>query len=159
VLEQPSRTLETVGDPELRALLEDLVPPRYLALLAWVAPSPEVEAAAAELRGVVRDSTGAATTFDYGPRYLHSTAQLHKGGPATGRFLHLVGESLPDIDVPNRPYTFGRLMHAEAFADLETLRGRGLPAELVALGNDPVVAMGVLTERIRRLLRERPPGR
>src|SRR3712207_4258094 len=74
----------------LRALVDGLAAPGYLAILGYVPPSEAFDEAVAELRAAVRDATGAATTFGYGPRYLHSTGQLHKGGPARGRFLELV---------------------------------------------------------------------
>jgi transaldolase/glucose-6-phosphate isomerase len=141
------------ADKELRALLGGLAPPSYFALQAFVAPSEQFDAAVAELRAAVRDATGAATTFGYGPRYLHSTGQLHKGGPPTGRFLQVVHDFEPDIAIPGESYGFTRLKHAQAIGDLETLRGHGLPAQRVTLaGDDPPAALQVLTERLRRLL-------
>jgi transaldolase / glucose-6-phosphate isomerase len=158
--EQTARVLETdAGDPPdagegaLRALLDGLAPPHYLAVLGFVQPSPAFDEAVAELRAAVRDATRAATMFGYGPRYLHSTGQLHKGGPPTGRFLQLIHDSEPDIDVPGASYTFNRLKHAQATGDLETLRARGRPAERVTLtGDDPAAALRALTTRIRGLL-------
>ena len=67
-----------------------------------------VDAAAAELREAIRDATKATTTFGYGPRYLHSTGQFHKGGPKTGRFLVLVHDGPEDVEIPGRPFAFGR---------------------------------------------------
>ncbi|MGZ6623509.1 MAG: bifunctional transaldolase/phosoglucose isomerase, partial [Solirubrobacteraceae bacterium] len=137
----------------VRALLGGLAPPSCFALQGFVAPSEEFDAAIAELRAAVRDATGAATTFGYGPRYLHSTGQLHKGGPATGRFLQLIHDSEPDVAIPGQSYGFTRLKHAQAIGDLETLRGHGLPAERVTLaGDDPAAALRALAERLRRLL-------
>ena len=81
------------GDGELRALLADAKPPHYVAIMGYLPPSDGLDAAVAELRTAIRAATGAATTFGYGPRFLHSTGQLHKGGPPTGRFLQLVGAS------------------------------------------------------------------
>src|SRR4030095_15106266 len=95
--------------------------------------STAVGAAGSGLRTAVRDATHAATTFGYGPRYLHSTGQLHKGGPPTGRFLQVIHDRQPDLDVPGAPYTFNRLKHAQATGDLETLRARGRRAERVTL--------------------------
>jgi transaldolase/glucose-6-phosphate isomerase len=141
------------GDDELRALLDGLAPPSYLAVLGFVAPSEAFDAAVAELRATIRDATRAATTFGYGPRYLHSTGQLHKGGPPTGRFLTLVHDAGPDVEVPGAPYTFLRLIRAQATGDLQTLRAHELPAERVTLrGDDPAAALRELTERVRRLL-------
>jgi transaldolase/glucose-6-phosphate isomerase len=141
------------GDDDLTALLDGLTPPSYLAIMAYAQASPELDAAAADLRVAVRDATGAATTFGYGPRFLHSTGQLHKGGPATGRFLQLLHDSPPDLEVPGAGYGFTRLKHAQAIGDLDTLRARGLPAERVTLaGDDPAAALRDLDARIRRLL-------
>ncbi len=107
-----------------------------------MAPSAAVDAAVAELRAVIRDATQAATTFGYGPRYLHSTGQLHKGGPPTGRFLVLVHDGAEDVEIPGRPFSFRVLKNAQALGDLETLRSRGRPAEKLRLpGDDPAGAM------------------
>jgi transaldolase / glucose-6-phosphate isomerase len=141
------------GDDALRALLSGLKAPEYLAILGYVAPAAGFDEAIAELRAAVRDATGAATTFGYGPRYLHSTGQLHKGGPAHGRFLQLLHDSEPDADVPGADYSFTRLKHAQAIGDLETLREHGRPAErLTEPGDDPAGAVRQLTEKIRGML-------
>jgi transaldolase/glucose-6-phosphate isomerase len=165
---ETARVLETgaddppdADDDALRDLLADLAPPNYLGILGFMQPSPAfgydsanaLDEAVAELRTTVREATRAATTFGYGPRYLHSTGQLHKGGPPTGRFLQLIHDSERDVEVPDAPYTFNRLKHAQATGDLQTLRARGRRAERVTLaGNDPVAALRELTARIRGLL-------
>src|SRR5205807_9796205 len=87
-------------DEALAALLAGLAPPHYFAILGFVAPSPEFDAAIAELRETVRAATGVATTFGYGPRYLHSTGQFHKGGPPVGRFLQLAGDTGEAREIP-----------------------------------------------------------
>ncbi len=74
-----------------------------------------------------------ATTFGYGPRFLHSTGQFHKGGPATGRFLQLVHDAEADADVPGEPFSFRTLIAAQADGDLQTLRDNGLDAVRVRL--------------------------
>jgi transaldolase/glucose-6-phosphate isomerase len=146
--DQPDAT-----DDELRELLGDLGAPHYLAVMGYVAPSDEFDAAVTELRATVRDATKSATTFGYGPRFLHSTGQLHKGGAANGRFLQLIHDSAPDVEIPGESYTFTRLKHAQAIGDLDTLRGHGLPAHRVTLvGDDPAAALRALTERLRGLL-------
>jgi transaldolase / glucose-6-phosphate isomerase len=140
-------------DEALRALLSGLGAPEYLAILGFLAPSADFDAAITDLRAAIRDATGAATTFGYGPRYLHSTGQLHKGGPPHGRFLQLIHDSEPDVEVPGAGYGFTRLKHAQAIGDLETLRAHGRPAErLTETGDDPAGAVRALTERIRSLL-------
>jgi len=159
-----ARVLEAIGDggtliepadaddDELRALLR-CEPPAYVAILAFVTPSDAVDAAAAELRSAILEATKATTTFGYGPRYLHSTGQIHKGGPKTGRFLVLVGDVAQDVDIPSRPFTFQTLRDAQAFGDLETLRAHGLAAEKLRLeGPDAAAALRALTARVRELL-------
>ena len=142
--------LPDAAEPALRALLLDARPPAYVAIVAYMRPSPEFDLAAAELRAVVREATRATTTFGYGPRYLHSTGQFHKGGPKTGRFLALIHDGPTDVGIPGAPYTFTTLKHAQAIGDLETLRELGRPAERVTLaGEDPTSALRALTQRIK----------
>jgi transaldolase/glucose-6-phosphate isomerase len=146
--DQPDAT-----DDDLRELLDGLGAPHYLAVMGYVRPSAEFDAAVTELRATVRDAAKAATTFGYGPRFLHSTGQLHKGGPPTGRFLQLIHDSEPDVEVPGESYSFTRLKHAQAIGDLNTLRGHGLAAQRVTLeGDDPAAALRALTGRLKGLL-------
>jgi glucose-6-phosphate isomerase len=145
-------SIDAAGDAQLRALLADVAPPGYVAIMGYLPPSDGVDGAVAELRAVIRAATGAATTFGYGPRFLHSTGQLHKGGPATGRFLQLVDTPGRDADVPGAGYSFGSLIAAQAAGDLETLRGHGLPAERVVLEGDPAASVRALAERVRGVL-------
>jgi transaldolase / glucose-6-phosphate isomerase len=140
------------GDDELRALLANARPPHYVAIMGYLPPSCGLEEAVAGLRSAIRGLTGAATTFGYGPRFLHSTGQLHKGGPGTGRFLQLVAVPRRDAGVPGAGYSFGTLLAAQAAGDLETLRARGLPVERVELDGDPVSAVRTLTDRIKAIL-------
>jgi transaldolase/glucose-6-phosphate isomerase len=153
VLEEGTTDPEDAGDDDLRALLDGLKAPHYFAVMGYLEPSAEFDAAVTELRAAIRDATGVATTFGYGPRFLHSTGQLHKGGPPSGRFLQLVHDSEPDVEIPGEPHGFTRLKHAQAIGDLTTLRGHDLPAERVTLqGDDPAAALRSLTERLRGLL-------
>jgi hypothetical protein len=102
---------------------------------------------------VIRDATKQTTTFGYGPRYLHSTGQLHKGGPKTGRFLQLIHDGPEDVEIPGESYTFTQLKHAQADGDLATLRAHGLPAERVTLaGDDAAAALRDLTSKIKETL-------
>ena len=107
---------------QLRALLADAEPPHYVAILGYLPSPDELDAAVAELREAIRAATGAATTFGYGPRFLHSTGQLHKGGPPIGRFLQLVDDARRDAEIPGAGYSFGTLIAAQAAGDLQTLR-------------------------------------
>jgi transaldolase/glucose-6-phosphate isomerase len=144
--------LAEASDYELRGLLGDAKPPHYVAILGYLPYSSELEAAVQELRATIRAATGAATTFGYGPRFQHSTGQLHKGGPPTGRFLQLVNEPTRDAEIPEAGYSFGTLIAAQAAGDLETLRSHGLSAERVKLSGEPAAAVRQLTERIKGLL-------
>jgi transaldolase/glucose-6-phosphate isomerase len=144
---------EPAGDDELKALIGGAAPPDYVAILGFMAPSEEVDAAVEELRTTIRDATGATTTFGYGPRYLHSTGQLHKGGPPTGRFLVLVHDGPEDVEIPGRPFSFKALKNAQAAGDLETLRSRGRKAEFLRLdGDDLAEAVRGLTGHLKELL-------
>ncbi|MDP2710280.1 MAG: bifunctional transaldolase/phosoglucose isomerase [Solirubrobacteraceae bacterium] len=146
---------DDAGDDALRALLASAKgSSSYIAILGFMAPSDEVDAAVAELRTAIRAATGAATTFGYGPRYLHSTGQLHKGGPPSGRFLVLVHDGPEDTAIPGRRFGFRVLKTAQAFGDLQTLRSRGRDAEKLRLpGDDAAAAVRELTARMHGLLR------
>jgi glucose-6-phosphate isomerase len=137
----------------LAALLAPASPPAYLAIMGYVQSSSGFDAAIAELRDAIRRHAKATTTFGYGPRFLHSTGQFHKGGPRVGRFLQLLWDGPHDVQIPGAPYTFTTLKNAEAIGDLQTLRGLGLPAESVRLQiADPVAAVRELTNQIERAL-------
>jgi transaldolase/glucose-6-phosphate isomerase len=137
----------------LHSLIAPAAPPSYLAIMGYVQPSGEFDAAIAELRVAIRATRKATTTFGYGPRFLHSTGQFHKGGPKSGRFLQLLHDAPEDVDIPGAPYTFATLKNAEAIGDLDTLRELGLPAERVRLnGDDAARALRDLTKSIEEAL-------
>jgi transaldolase / glucose-6-phosphate isomerase len=146
-------TLPEVADGDadgLASLLLDAAPPEYIALMAYTMPSRAFDDAAAELRVAIREATKATTTFGYGPRFLHSTGQFHKGGPRIGRYLQLIHDGPADVDIPDAPYTFTTLKQAQAIGDLQTLRELGRPAERITLaGGDPIGALRALIERIK----------
>jgi transaldolase/glucose-6-phosphate isomerase len=141
-------------DDALRALLDSTVgSSSYVAILGFMAPSEAVDAAVTELRATIRDATKATTTFGYGPRYLHSTGQLHKGGPPSGRFLVLTHDGPEDAEIPGKSFSFRVLKNAQAFGDLQTLRARGRAAEKLRLADaDGAAAVRALTERVRGLI-------
>jgi glucose-6-phosphate isomerase len=97
----------------------------YVAFLAYVRPSPAHDVLLSRMRAAVRDHRGLATTAGYGPRFLHSTGQLHKGGPASGVFVQLESETGPDAAIPGAGYTFGTLKLAQALGDHRALTARG----------------------------------
>jgi glucose-6-phosphate isomerase len=139
-------------DEGLRSLLRQAEPPHYVAIMGYVQPSERFDRAVEALRVAIRDATKATTTFGYGPRFLHSTGQFHKGGPKTGIFLQLVHDGPEDVEIPDAGYTFGTLKNAQATGDLQTLRSHGLPAERVRLEGDPAEAVEALTEKIKEML-------
>ncbi len=108
----------------------------YFGIDAYLAPRAEVTEALEQLRAVLRDRKHVATMLGYGPRFLHSTGQLHKGGPNTGLFLQLLDDPSPDLAVPETDYTFGRLIQAQALGDFTALTQRGRRVLRVKLGAD-----------------------
>jgi hypothetical protein len=99
----------------------------YLALQAYVDRNPESEAVLAALRRELRNRTRCATTVGFGPRFLHSTGQLHKGGPKEGVFFQLVAPGAQDVAIPGSPYGFSIFLEAQAIGDEKALRERSLP--------------------------------
>ncbi len=100
-----------------------------------------------------------ASTLGYGPRYLHSTGQLHKGGPARGAFLQLVAAHPDDLPVPGAHETFGMLIDAQALGDAQSLEAHGLPVVRIHLGDDPDAGLDLLIASLERLaLAGVPPG-
>ena len=111
----------------------------YVAIMGYLEPSRRVRHGgrrAADARSATQHDV--ATTFGYGPRFLHSTGQFHKGGPPTGVFLQLVHDGDEDVEMPEAGYSFATLKNAQAIGDLQTLREHGLPAERMRLEGDPV---------------------
>jgi transaldolase/glucose-6-phosphate isomerase len=108
----------------------------YIALLNFIEETPEHESAIEMIRAELRNTTRLATTAGYGPRYLHSTGQLHKGGPANGIFLQLTAPNHTDLPIPGEPYGFSILEEAQALGDLESLLRRGRRAVRIDLGDD-----------------------
>jgi hypothetical protein len=136
----------------LAALLSGGKAGDYIALMGYVTPSVEFDEAVAELRTTLLERTKLASTFGYGPRFLHSTGQLHKGGPPIGRFLSLIDDSGADVAIPGAAYSFRTLKDAQALGDLETLRSHKLPAEIVRLHGDPANALRKLHNEIKEIL-------
>ncbi len=111
-----------------QALLDHLAqvrPGDYVAIMAYVEPSNANEGALEELRTAIRDRYRVATTMGFGPRFLHSTGQLHKGGPNTGVFIQVTSDDTVDASIPGKPFTFSVLKRAQATGDLQSLRSHG----------------------------------
>jgi transaldolase/glucose-6-phosphate isomerase len=108
----------------LEAFLASAKAGDYIAINAYLRRNPAMEAALTELRLKLRAKTGCATTVGFGPRFLHSTGQLHKGGADHGLFLQITADSAADIDIPGQGMTFGALERAQALGDFEALAAR-----------------------------------
>jgi transaldolase / glucose-6-phosphate isomerase len=126
--------------------LEGARPGDYLGIHAYLAPTPHMTDVLRALQRLLHRKTRLATTLGYGPRFLHSTGQLHKGGPATGHFLQLVDVPKEDLAVPETDYTFGRLIRAQADGDRRALERRGRRVLRLQLGVDPEMAMDRLLQ-------------
>jgi hypothetical protein len=116
----------------------------YISLHAYVAATPERDAALRSIAQLLRDSTGRAVTVGYGPRFLHSTGQLHKGGPQTGCFIQLTAAPVEDLPIPGWRETFATLIAAQAAGDFASLEAHDLPVARVSLGSDVEAGMAEL---------------
>jgi glucose-6-phosphate isomerase len=137
---------------ELARHLERRRPGAYLAIQAFLPPEPTTDDQLARIRARLRDATRCATTVGYGPRFLHSTGQLHKGGPPTGWFLQLTADHATDREIPGWPYTFGQLIDAQAQGDFAALESHDLPVARIHLGADANAGLAALHEMLDRIL-------
>ena len=153
-------TLRVFGDAETRDVLrrggsslQEIIaahiarvkPGDYFAITQFIEELNNYEALLQEIRVAIRDEKKVATTTGYGPRFLHSTGQLHKGGPDSGVFIQITSDDINDIDIPGEKFTFGVLKQAQALGDFESLAGRHRRAIRVDLGGD-------VEKGLRRLL-------
>ena len=143
-----------VGDVtgELARHLARRRPDAYLCLQAFIAPTAERDDAIARIRTLLRDRTKRATTAGYGPRFLHSTGQLHKGGAPIGWFLQLTADHPADLEIPGWPYTFGELIDAQAAGDFGAIESHDLPILRVHLGADPDAGLDALERALAAAL-------
>lgn len=146
-----------------QALTSHLQAGTYVSILAYTTPSRSFETAMGRLRKALMAKHRVATTFGYGPRYLHSTGQLHKGGPRTGVFVELVDRMKPDLAIPGKPFSFGTLAQAQAAGDLESLRAHDRHVIRIPLGPDPAATVSRIaagfqpsTKPGRRVLKKQP---
>jgi transaldolase/glucose-6-phosphate isomerase len=138
-------------DRALSGWLADAGAGSYLGIQAYLPPTPATTRALHEAQRQLRDRTRFATTVGYGPRFLHSTGQLHKGGPGAGRFLQLVDEPGEDLAVPETSYTYGTLIRAQADGDRQAMEQRGRRVLRVDLGGDAAGGLAALAGAIARL--------
>jgi transaldolase/glucose-6-phosphate isomerase len=126
----------------------------YLALMAYLQRSAEHHATLQAMRVRLRKRLHVATTLGYGPRFLHSTGQLHKGGANNGLFIQLTADDRDDLAIPGEPYSFGTLKQAPALGDFQALRNKGRRVFRPHLGVD--VRAGL--EQLRAALAQAVPG-
>ncbi|HEV8575139.1 MAG TPA: glucose-6-phosphate isomerase [Dehalococcoidia bacterium] len=122
----------------------------YFAIQAYIQRNPQHDELLARLRSAVRFATRLATTGGYGPRYLHSTGQLHKGGPDKGIFLQLINDDPEELPIPESPYGFRDLKRAQAVGDLRALQSKGRRVMRLNLGPDPTAGLATLLDSIQQ---------
>jgi hypothetical protein len=130
------------------ALLQLLHAGDYFALLAYLGPDPRLAEELQRLRRAVRDRARVATMFGYGPRYLHSTGQLHKGGPNSGVFLLISATPAEDLPIPEQPFSFGTLERAQANGDFASLDAAGRRALHVHLPSPDAALLHTLFDAL-----------
>jgi glucose-6-phosphate isomerase len=152
----PARSItdEAALKNAVRTALSRLARNGYASIQAYVAQTPARDKALTRLRTMLRDKTRRATTVGYGPRFLHSTGQLHKGGAPIGWFLQLVAEHPDDRPIPGKAYSFGQLIDAQAIGDARTLESHKLPVLRINLGSDPDAGLAALERVLAAALEE-----
>jgi transaldolase / glucose-6-phosphate isomerase len=126
----------------------------YIAVQAFLPETPDITQSLETIRLRLRDGLRLATTLGYGPRFLHSTGQFHKGGPNTGLFLQLIAEDAEDVPIPGAPYTFGLFKQAQALGDLAALRRHRRRVMRIHLGADVTRGLESLLEAVDAALKK-----
>jgi len=151
MLQEYIRT-EELPQTYVTASLAELLPKArsgdYLAVLAYVQQTPAMDGVMTEFRRTIVEKHTMATTLGYGPRYLHSTGQLHKGGPNTGLFLLITADHEGDVPIPGRPYSFGVLADAQALGDLRALQSLGRRVAKMHVSQDDADAISKLLSEL-----------
>ncbi|MDD2902115.1 MAG: bifunctional transaldolase/phosoglucose isomerase [Syntrophales bacterium] len=132
----------------LSLFFRQVQPGDFLAFLAYLSEDPATTGRFQEMRRLLRDHLQVATTLGYGPRYLHSTGQYHKGGPNKGVFLVLTADPPEDAAIPGQPYSFGVFQQAQALGDFQSLLRHGRRAVRLHLGPDAQQGLARLQEII-----------
>ncbi|HEV2493834.1 MAG TPA: bifunctional transaldolase/phosoglucose isomerase [Terriglobia bacterium] len=138
----------------LAGFLRQARPGDYIALMAYLERTPDSDALLGSLRTRLRDATRLATTLGYGPRFLHSTGQLHKGGSNNGVFIQITADDAQDLAIPGEPYTFSVLKQAQALGDLQSLEGKKRRVVRIDFGGDARSGLGRLSNLVDAALGE-----
>ena len=141
----PKQTTATAAQAAAQ-LKRQCRPGAYVAILAYTTPSFRMEQAIRSLRRALVSHHHVTTTAGYGPRYLHSTGQLHKGGPKSGVFLELVDQMIPDLGIPGKPFSFRTLAQAQAAGDIQALKAHDQQGIVLPLGKNPIATIQTLTK-------------
>ena len=145
----PDSTPETSMTEAVRSQLAQVKPGDYISFLNYIEETSEIDRRFQQIRTQLRDKTRCATTIGYGPRFLHSTGQLHKGGPNTGVFFQIGAKDKTDFPVPGEAYTFSVLKEAQALGDFRALKARDRRVVRIDLGDDPLSGLERLAQAIQ----------
>lgn len=138
LLNNPSQPLTTKPLHDSIKSLRNVTAPSYIVILSYLPESLSLSNSFSKLRTAISKATGAATMFGYGPRYIHSTGQLYKGGPKNAVILGFISGKYDDLAVPGVDYTFGQLNETQARGDFAAMKDRGQTVMKVRLQNDPI---------------------
>ncbi len=147
------RTKRSSASSLLREFFDQCSPGDYVAFQAYLTESSSTDQILQEIRLQARDALHVATTVGYGPRYLHSTGQFHKGGPNTGLFVQFTATDTEDVPIPGKNYTFGALKRAQAKGDLEALERHGRRTIRIDLGQDVGMGLAALRQSFKEALK------
>jgi hypothetical protein len=145
----PDTAPETSLETAVKTQLASVKPGDYIAFLNYLEESPDLDRKLQDIRTWLRDTTRCATTVGYGPRFLHSTGQLHKGGPNSGVFFQLGSKDGVDFPVPGEAYSFSVLKEAQALGDCRALKARGRRVVRIDLGDAILPALQRLEQAIK----------
>ncbi|NLO73556.1 MAG: hypothetical protein GX100_05515 [candidate division WS1 bacterium] len=120
--------------------------------MAYLAPTPETDTVLEAMRTMLGDRLHLAVTLGYGPRFLHSTGQLHKGGPNTGLFLQITQSAQPELPIPGEAYDFGTLISAQALGDYQALSEHGRRVMRLSLREDSEIGLKALRTALAEAL-------
>jgi transaldolase/glucose-6-phosphate isomerase len=134
--------------------LDNLLSNGYASIQAYVMQTQSRDDALASIRTAIRNATHRATTVGYGPRFLHSTGQLHKGGAPIGWFLQLISEHPEERTIPGKAYSFGQLIDAQAIGDARTIEDHKLPILRINLGKDADAGLAAVGRALTAALKE-----